>query len=257
MPGRGDAAGVVLPAEPPPPDAPADAGTAAPAAPGVRTVDRSPELPAVGSASASADSELGTGAIRVPIEAPESTSFLAGVAGGARGTGSGVADDLLVPDAVRAAWATVLLDGQQSLDGSIQLDLVSVLGGVAEGSDTSSLQSLVGRVWAVGGRTSDRGRADVEDVVSPHRQDKHPMEQLLIEVTQPAKLTGLSLTAGFVWWLTRGGGMLATVLMSVPAWRHMGASARPWITCSTTPRVQSPRAAGCGCQPNTAPPRSG
>ena len=47
------------------------------------------------------------------------------------------------------------------------------------------------------------------------------MEQLLIEVTQPAKLTGLSLTAGFVWWLTRGGGMLATVLMSVPAWRHM------------------------------------
>jgi hypothetical protein len=37
----------------------------------------------------------------------------------------------------------------------------------------------------------------------------------------PANVASVSVTAGFVWWLTRGGGMLATVLMGVPAWRHI------------------------------------
>jgi len=34
-------------------------------------------------------------------------------------------------------------------------------------------------------------------------------------------VAGITVTAGFVWWLTRAGGMLATVLMGVPAWRHI------------------------------------
>jgi len=28
-------------------------------------------------------------------------------------------------------------------------------------------------------------------------------------------------TAGFVWWLTRSGGLLTSMLMGVPAWRHL------------------------------------
>jgi hypothetical protein len=31
----------------------------------------------------------------------------------------------------------------------------------------------------------------------------------------------VAFTAGFVWWLTRGGGLLATMLMGIPAWRHI------------------------------------
>lgn len=32
---------------------------------------------------------------------------------------------------------------------------------------------------------------------------------------------GITMTAGMLWWLTRGGGMLFSVLMGVPAWRHI------------------------------------
>jgi hypothetical protein len=37
----------------------------------------------------------------------------------------------------------------------------------------------------------------------------------------PVRLSGASLTAGFVWWLTRSGGLLTSILMGVPAWRHL------------------------------------
>ncbi len=34
-------------------------------------------------------------------------------------------------------------------------------------------------------------------------------------------MSGVALTAGFVWWLTRGGGLLMMVMMGIPAWRHV------------------------------------
>lgn len=46
-------------------------------------------------------------------------------------------------------------------------------------------------------------------------------------------VTGATLTAGLVWWLTRSGGLLTMVLMGVPAWRHvdllpvLGGASRP------------------------------
>ena len=40
-------------------------------------------------------------------------------------------------------------------------------------------------------------------------------------LSDPLSVTGLGVTAGFVWWLTRAGGLLTTVLMGVPAWRHV------------------------------------
>ncbi len=37
----------------------------------------------------------------------------------------------------------------------------------------------------------------------------------------PVRVASATLTAGFVWWLTRGGGLLTSMLMGVPAWRHV------------------------------------
>ena len=37
----------------------------------------------------------------------------------------------------------------------------------------------------------------------------------------PAQLTGAGFSAGFIWWLTRSGGLLTSMLMGVPAWRHI------------------------------------
>ena len=36
-----------------------------------------------------------------------------------------------------------------------------------------------------------------------------------------SQLTGASFSAGFIWWLTRSGGLLTSMLMGVPAWRHI------------------------------------
>ena len=56
-----------------------------------------------------------------------------------------------------------------------------------------------------------------QSLVLPQRQ----RDVVVDAVLQPAKVASVSVTAGFVWWVTRGGGMLATVLMGVPAWRHI------------------------------------
>ena len=43
----------------------------------------------------------------------------------------------------------------------------------------------------------------------------------LDEVFTPARVASVSFSAGFIWWLTRGGGLLTSMLMGVPAWRHV------------------------------------
>jgi hypothetical protein len=40
-------------------------------------------------------------------------------------------------------------------------------------------------------------------------------------LTDPVRVTGITLTAGVLWTLTRSGGLLTTILMGVPAWRHV------------------------------------
>jgi hypothetical protein len=35
------------------------------------------------------------------------------------------------------------------------------------------------------------------------------------------RVASATLTAGFVWWLTRSGGLLTSILMGIPAWRHV------------------------------------
>ena len=121
----------------------------------------------------------------------------------------------------------VLLPGQVPVTEAqaVSLDLAaSLIAGWAEAADSGqSVANLLGRSWGLAGRGGGGdGESSVEDVFSSRRGAPAGRgEQLLLEITQPRRVAGVSLTAGFVWWLTRGGGMLATVLMSVPAWRHM------------------------------------
>ncbi|UCH17912.1 MAG: putative Ig domain-containing protein, partial [Burkholderiales bacterium] len=39
--------------------------------------------------------------------------------------------------------------------------------------------------------------------------------------TSTLQVVGATVTAGFIWWLTRSGGMLTMMLMGIPAWRHV------------------------------------
>jgi trimeric autotransporter adhesin len=43
----------------------------------------------------------------------------------------------------------------------------------------------------------------------------------LTALQDPVRVASVTLTAGFVWWLTRSGGLLTSILMGIPAWRHV------------------------------------
>ncbi|HET9208265.1 MAG TPA: cadherin-like domain-containing protein, partial [Burkholderiaceae bacterium] len=66
-----------------------------------------------------------------------------------------------------------------------------------------------------------RGQAvQIDEPPTPAREQS-VTDTLLRAVTDPVKVSSVAFTAGFVWWLTRGGGLLATMLMGIPAWRHI------------------------------------
>jgi len=46
-------------------------------------------------------------------------------------------------------------------------------------------------------------------------------EALMAALQDPVRVASATLTAGFVWWLTRSGGLLTSILMGIPAWRHV------------------------------------
>lgn len=86
------------------------------------------------------------------------------------------------------------------------------------------LEDLVGRGWGLGRRAGGAGADDaaaVDEGGGATASGAERFRGLLLEITQPDRVAGVSLTAGFVWWLTRGGGALASVLMAVPAWRQI------------------------------------
>src|SRR4029453_12776962 len=66
-----------------------------------------------------------------------------------------------------------------------------------------------------------RGQAVQIDEPPTARREEGLTDAVLRVVTDPVKVSSVAFTAGFVWWLTRGGGLLATMLMGIPAWRHI------------------------------------
>ena len=46
-------------------------------------------------------------------------------------------------------------------------------------------------------------------------------QAILATLQDPIRVASATLTAGFVWWLTRSGGLLTSILMGIPAWRHV------------------------------------
>ena len=87
-------------------------------------------------------------------------------------------------------------------------------------ADESSLQRSVDALLRQSfGLT--RGQAVQIDEPPSEPRDQSTTEAILRVVTDPVKVSSVAFTAGFVWWLTRGGGLLATMLMGIPAWRHI------------------------------------
>jgi hypothetical protein len=163
--------------------------------------------------------------LRVDLPDESSLASLGNATQAGRGASEGARADGAAQDRSGGLTAGVAFAaGQQAVNAPVTLELTrALLAALQElGNDAQQgLAQLLGRGWGLGGRSSDAPGQEIEDVFAPVRQKHGAAEELLLEMTQPERVTGVSLTAGFVWWLTRGGGLLATMLMGVPAWRHM------------------------------------
>jgi hypothetical protein len=84
--------------------------------------------------------------------------------------------------------------------------------------DSASRTSLV-----VSGLSVARSQGLDDDLVPEMvaLNDDSVARTALSVLQDPVRMASASLTAGFVWWLTRGGGLLTSILMGVPAWRHV------------------------------------
>jgi hypothetical protein len=89
-------------------------------------------------------------------------------------------------------------------------------GGVVEESLQRSVDALLRQSFGL-----VRGQAVQVDEPPAASHDQGMTDAILRVVTDPVKVSSVAFTAGFVWWLTRGGGLLATMLMGIPAWRHI------------------------------------
>jgi hypothetical protein len=71
--------------------------------------------------------------------------------------------------------------------------------------------------------SGERGDSAAEPDFVPVRQPdtQVPTDDVQTLLTDPVRVTGITLTAGVLWSLTRSGGLLTTILMGVPAWRHV------------------------------------
>jgi hypothetical protein len=65
-------------------------------------------------------------------------------------------------------------------------------------------------------------RAEMQVIPTRHELDLSEDERQRIEVVlNSVRITGLALSVGAVWWAARAAGLVASLLASSPAWRHV------------------------------------
>ena len=75
-----------------------------------------------------------------------------------------------------------------------------------------------GSAASAASRGDGRGAAGSGDAVDAEQRDRDPPASM---VTQAVRAASAVLTAGTVWWALRAGGLVASLLVVLPAWRHV------------------------------------
>jgi hypothetical protein len=91
-----------------------------------------------------------------------------------------------------------------------------------------SLTSLDGQLLALRpgtGQSAFTGLRHDEKLQILATQERTPVEEveqtLAAAARDPVRVASATVTAGFVWWVTRSGGLVTTMLLGIPAWRHV------------------------------------
>jgi hypothetical protein len=158
-------------------------------------------LPPVGSATSDAPPE------EEDTDNQAQTTILAGTGGGSAvaerhevlgQTSLSLSQPILRPDLQRSSLASTEYD--YSIDADIWLDFLSLL------NSSPNTTQVLGEEISVMVDYSDLGEMPDEQFFS---------------IDSGLQLSGLALSAGFVSWAIRGAGLFASLLTSLPAWRHM------------------------------------
>jgi hypothetical protein len=92
------------------------------------------------------------------------------------------------------------------------------------GTDMSTVGSALGRLRIEAAQDTKLNRSGWRNAVSVDANlftdDMAHTTQARIDAVETAQATGLALTAGTVWWALRAGGLMASLAVSLPAWRH-------------------------------------
>jgi hypothetical protein len=84
-----------------------------------------------------------------------------------------------------------------------------------------TLRSLDG-AWRALVNAAHRGMAvEIEDDGSTLARGEDRPADFAAMLQDPLRVSSVTFAAGFVWWLTRSGGLLTTMLLGIPAWRHV------------------------------------
>jgi Cadherin domain len=107
-------------------------------------------------------------------------------------------------------------DGELALPG-VSFALESAEQAGEDGALSDTLFGNLARLLA--GLRGGSVQAEVDAPIdSLEDQARRSFDQVL---SDPITVASTTFTAGFIWWLTRGGGLLTTALTAVPAWRHV------------------------------------
>jgi trimeric autotransporter adhesin len=91
--------------------------------------------------------------------------------------------------------------------------------GVVDGLLSKVTESTTQRFGFASLRGSSIGIDSSDDGL--HDAARDAAQSALVLLQDPVRVASATLTAGFVWWLTRSGGLLTSILMGIPAWRHV------------------------------------
>jgi hypothetical protein len=130
-----------------------------------------------------------------------------GRSGGDEGTGSVFAAETVVTPTAPGATRTERLVGPEALIPSVRMQ--------TDGIETTSMRGEL-QVEPI--------RAEMQVLPTRHGLDlaeDDPERQQIEIVMNSVRLSGMALSVGAIWWAARAAGLVASLLASTPAWRHV------------------------------------
>ena len=108
------------------------------------------------------------------------------------------------------------------------------LQGADHSTDRETLRVVLRAASSADGGNNGDGTSGTN--AAPDDSTESPLIQIL---QHPSQVASAGLTAGVLWWLTRSGGLLTSILMGVPAWRHV--DLLPVMSRRTDDGIDAPR----------------